>query len=1703
MKQTTKRVLSMVLTLLMLVSAMSVFTFAENNFEPDDEYYDRIINDAVIVGSVWTDLSDGDEVSYMYRGKEITETFDSNIHFTSIKEAYDYCLSMNVKNPIIVITSGIYNESLTITNSVTILGANAGINPNVVSATPGEPWSVNPARSTTETTLVGAIDVARKVNTNIEVVLDGVTVARSFAYIDAGNKKAESSAVLRNSIVNGAGSTSYGVTAVTNVFYFASSVSSTNKVKIEDVRCTNMKSTSLVGTGTTDLEISGLYYVNNSYPALQYADAPADQDANYVIKDSMFYNNKSTSGVLAFDHSLKDTAQRIDTYVEISGCVFKDDPEAELSDSNLSSSPILYTVTAAKNRLNVHDNLFIGAADYSAPAINFSYTLAARTSAFSGNINVNSNKFCGFYNMNETLGLSGDTRMNYTGNYYADYSGAQHDPVYPSENSMQNIVADYFWIDDAMTIPSDIFHLNSTGINNASIDHVSRTIKATIDYGDKAVINFAAKDGDTVYELYDETLTNKITEIDSADLYSGEDKNTFYAVGKSPKTGYEFRYTVILTTYNPNMSADFDLKDTYLLAPSVASLPAGSVVFETWGGMAYKFTVGVNAFATAPEIIAACDSVPTIIMPAGTYTEQIMLTGSAVLLGEKHGVNPNIPNYGVPDSEWEQNPERSQSDRESRLNSVIVLSSSAVNATVVVDGFTFAAGSGYVDRGEGLVTYTTTILKNIIINDAGNGLWTENGKTENLQSIFAFGASDDTYMNNHKDVRIVNLRMDAQGTTSLIDGSFETLIMDGVYLAGNSSTLNKGEWMNPKGQNFYLNIRNSFFFKNYQSYKDKPYLCIDLNTNDTDATTSKRIVMENTMFYNNASYPYGIFGVRFGSSKDSMRLVNNIFVSTTANALMPGGTNWFKNKVNYDSAKQADYDKDPSLLDKIEIVDDIEIKFNHIIATGHTVDMTYCKPGTKWNWNYNYFATSFVMGGAGKAPTIKDDASGGVSCVEASKYYNDWNMTDLNTDADDEFAKELDYSINGSGVVDTVAKTYTDTVSASTATYDFNIKMNTLQASYGVYSDAECQNAVSLPVTLKGGSNVFYIKFSSYKDFVSDVYTATITKPLGTEADIVRFGSWRVSDDAVYASIPVGTTEFAIPEIAVSNGATYEIFNDAGCTEKYDYNYISGIGIAPVFKFIKVVSEDGNVSKVYTLSVLQAENDQAEVTYIENAEKISDNEFQAVIPVNKYSFDIIAQHSDNAAISVYDMGQLIRPSENGIVTIDNIAGNKTVDIVVKSAGGAEKTFKLNIVKDRSSCNVTSVFGMINNGDDTSTFETRIDGNSFKVIAYPENQDASYAVYSDYACTAAFADNVVQMSAADTVAYLKVTSADGSASKIYTLNIHTSSEDFKPVEPVDPPKEEYVTIDNATLIADGEYTIKAEDNISSYDVLPKLLDNKYSATTYRVFADKNCSNSIDVERAVGEPTTVPVIGKYTNVYVKVYVKELAEGADTPTGVTDFIVKVTIDSNRPKATYADADAISGWAKEQVNFLNDNGFGYFQGDNGYFRPKDNITRFEVAAIAVRVLGIDESLYSNIILPYTDTIPDWASNYVKACFSLGIMTGVDPQTFDGKKPTTRQEFAKIGVSTVCIMRGDADDALTLYNENQEAIDAAYNERGFADEASVSNWAKPYMRLAVVTYGLINGSNDYGVLNLNPKKEITRQEVAVILANYNGYTKA
>lgn len=1695
MKQTTKRVLSVVLSVLMLISAMSVFTFAENNYKPDEEYYNRIISDAVIVNPEWKNMSDGDTVSYNYRGKTITETFDSNIHFSSLSAAYGYCVDMNVKNPVIVLCSGIIRDKVTIVDSVTFIGANAGINPNVVSSDPLTPWSVNPDRGA-ETFLRGCIDVAKKVNSNIEVVFDGVTLTSGFAYVDAGNKNAVSSAVLRNSVVSGISSVAYGATTTTSAFFFGSAVTSINNVKIENVRCVGLKSTGVVGSNLTNLEVSGLYFMGNMAPFAQLADAPVDQNPNYVIKDSMFYNNSSAGGVLSFDHSAKDSNQRSDTYLEISGCVFADDPSVTPDETKLDTSPILYTVVSSKNRINMHDNMFVGAADYSAPVVDYLYTTVATTTGFGDNINVYSNKFIGYYNLNDTYGLTADTTLSYVGNYFADHTGVQHDPVYPSDSSKKNIVIDYFWLNSEMTIPSNIFNINSTGIPNSKIDHINKTIQASVDFGVKIPVNIVANDSSTEYTLYDRSMSQVITEIDSANLVSGDGKNTFYAVGKSSKTNKECVYTLVLTTYNPALSAEFDLKDTYMLAPEVKDLPAGADYYKTWEGMAYRFTVGVNVFASAPEIIAACDNIPTIIIPAGVFSEQIVVTGSAVILGAKHGVNPNIPQFDEPDNEWKQNPNRSFEDQETILEGAIGTVYDSSEATLVVDGFTFGPGSGLVDRGEGLDIYATTIIKNVIVDGANESVFTGGKAPDRLATVFSFGGASDTYKNNHKDVRLVNIRMNAQGNAVLLGDYFESLVMDGVYVANNNAKLGKSEWTHPAGQNFYMEIRNSCFYKNNTG---EYYFIVNNNSADSKDVKSNRIVLENNTFYNTSTNQNGIFGIRFCGDKDSIRFVGNTFITATAGSVIPGSENWWLGASQCHPNKVDISKLTPEQYAAIECINDVVIKYNHFVKCTTIVDMSAAKEGTVWDWNYNYFAPSYSKSTAGVAVTSRS----GYDRFKISDYYfTDWDMTTLNVEnkddcKDEQFKKELKYSINGPGVVDTSAKTYIDNVSANTSTYDFGVKLETRQASYGIYSDAACTNKIDSPVSIAGGENVFYLKMASFDGTVCDIYKAVITKPFGNEANITRCGSWRVSSDSVYACIPVGETVFYIPKIEVSAGAKFAVYNDRACTSLYDDDRITGVGIIPTVKYIKVTSEDGNLSKVYSLSVLQAENDQAELTYIDGALRVSESEYAAAIPANESSFSFTAQYSEGAEISVYDGDQELKPYADGIFSVDNISSSKTISIVVKSAKGNEKTFTLKVSKDMSSCEVSSIFGMINKGDDTSVFEAKVRGNSFKVIPYLVNNNASYGVYSDRNCTKQLSGDVVPMVASTTTAYLKVTSADGSSSRIYTLEISTTDSNFKPIVP----EVEYYTVENATQTAKGEYYIDAADNLSEYSLKLNLTDDTCGATTYRAFTDAQCTSAVGQEYSINDPTVIKTVAKYTTVYVKVWVKRLETGAEQPTGVSTDIIKVTINSNRPKAVYNDTDKISGWALDQINFLNDNGYGYFQGDNGSFRPRDNITRFEGAALAIRMLGIDETVYSNIILPFTDNIPNWASNYVKACYKLGIMNGIDQTTFDGRRATTRQEFAKIIVGTVVLMRGDATDALTLYNATQAQVDEVYNARGFADEDAISNWAKPYVRLAV-SYGIINGSNDYGVLNINPKKSITRQEVAVTLANYNGFKK-
>lgn len=78
--------------------------------------------------------------------------------------------------------------------------------------------------------------------------------------------------------------------------------------------------------------------------------------------------------------------------------------------------------------------------------------------------------------------------------------------------------------------------------------------------------------------------------------------------------------------------------------------------------------------------------------------------------------------------------------------------------------------------------------------------------------------------------------------------------------------------------------------------------------------------------------------------------------------------------------------------------------------------------------------------------------------------------------------------------------------------------------------------------------------------------------------------------------------------------------------------------------------------------------------------------------------------------------------------------------------------------------------------------------------------------------------------------------------------------------------------------------------------------------------------------------------------------------------------------------------------------------------FQPAANITRQEAAVLIVRALKVDPGTSSAGQLPYTDSkqIASWASSYVMAAHTMGLMSGAKGQ-FRPSDPMTREETAAV----------------------------------------------------------------------------------------------
>ena len=384
--------------------------------------------------------------------------------------------------------------------------------------------------------------------------------------------------------------------------------------------------------------------------------------------------------------------------------------------------------------------------------------------------------------------------------------------------------------------------------------------------------------------------------------------------------------------------------------------------------------------------------------------------------------------------------------------------------------------------------------------------------------------------------------------------------------------------------------------------------------------------------------------------------------------------------------------------------------------------------------------------------------------------------------------------------------------------------------------------------------------------------------------------------------------------------------------------------------------------------------------------------------------------------------------------------------------------------------------------------------------------ATYEIFYDYMCTKPADDGVVFLTDSSAFVYIKTTTADGSNTSITKLLITCDGYDRElPTFTVTVGYGDNATQYVGVPTGKNEVTVYVPAGVKAATLKGATKAEFGGAVSFysdpaRMYSagDGEIDISLNQKESVYYTTNTP--GGYNEVL------------DDETVISKTVMArnltVKIVSNREVVEYNDAAAIYEWTRPYVDYLNNNNYGVFQGDaNGNINIGNNVTRYEIATIAVRIMGLDTTKFTTYgTVSFADQIVEWAQPYVRAAVSAGIISGsLDVATgklsFNGNNPATREQVMKILVS-MCMLRDGivftAEQTMdTYYATHKTEYEAIFNSYEFADANKISEWAKPYVVYAVARYNLVGGSPDGGKLYINPTKNITRAEIAKMVACY------
>ncbi|RUT27658.1 hypothetical protein EJP77_20295, partial [Paenibacillus zeisoli] len=179
-------------------------------------------------------------------------------------------------------------------------------------------------------------------------------------------------------------------------------------------------------------------------------------------------------------------------------------------------------------------------------------------------------------------------------------------------------------------------------------------------------------------------------------------------------------------------------------------------------------------------------------------------------------------------------------------------------------------------------------------------------------------------------------------------------------------------------------------------------------------------------------------------------------------------------------------------------------------------------------------------------------------------------------------------------------------------------------------------------------------------------------------------------------------------------------------------------------------------------------------------------------------------------------------------------------------------------------------------------------------------------------------------------------------------------------------------------------------------------------------------------------------------------------------------------------AFSDVAAHWAKDAVNDMGSrmviNGF-----EDGTFKPDQNMTRAEFAAMIVRGLGL--KLESGTAKFRDVQSSDWYANAVHTASAYDLIQGFEDGNFRPNDKITREQ-AMVIIARAMKISG-LQDKIQGENTRTQIHD-------FADADAISAWAADGVSSALLA-GIVTGRN--GKL-LDPGTSVTRAEVAVMVRN-------